>query len=289
MQIATNAERGFALKIAVPASLVSDTPHLREKTMRIGLVGRAAAIFKVGEVLIYSDRHGLVDQREDGELVALILTYMETPQYLRKRLLPRVQSLRYVGILPPLRTSHHPLGSTIESLRDGELREGLVLESRRGQGLVDVGVDAPLPYSGTEPAGSRVTGLITRREGVLRAEPAPRGARTLYRGYTALFVNRPLGQVVQGSGADLVIATSRYGKPIGSVREALNEGLRAAKTVLMLFGSPKEGLKEILRRKDLTPERLASFVVDMVPGQGTETVRTEEAILISLSIINTLG
>jgi len=276
MQIATNAERGFALKIAVPASLVSDTPHLREKTMRIGLVGRAAAIFKVGEVLIYSDRHGLVDQREDGELVALILTYMETPQYLRKRLLPRVQSLRYVGILPPLRTSHHPLGSTIESLRDGELREGLVLESRRGQGLV-------------EPAGSRVTGLITRREGVLRAEPAPRGARTLYRGYTALFVNRPLGQVVQGSGADLVIATSRYGKPIGSVREALNEGLRAAKTVLMLFGSPKEGLKEILRRKDLTPERLASFVVDMVPGQGTETVRTEEAILISLSIINTLG
>jgi len=289
MPEATSAERRYALRIAVPASLVSDTPHLRERTTRIGLVGRVAAIFRVEEVLIYADRHGLVDQRDDGELAALILSYMETPQYLRRQLFPRVDALRYAGILPPLRTSHHPLGSTIRSLREGELREGLVLKDRRGERLIDVGVETPLRYAGTEPPGSRVTARITLREGAPQAEPAPRGVRGLYRGYSATFVNKPLGALVQQSGADLAIATSRYGTPIGSVKEALSERLKAARSVLVLFGSPKEGLREILARESLTMETLAVLAVNMVPGQGTETVRTEEAILISLAVINLLG
>ena len=39
------------LSIAIPASVVSDTPHLREKTSKIGLVGRAVAIFRVDEIV----------------------------------------------------------------------------------------------------------------------------------------------------------------------------------------------------------------------------------------------
>jgi len=40
------------LAIAIPASVISDTPHLREKTAKIGLIGRAAAIFRVDEVVV---------------------------------------------------------------------------------------------------------------------------------------------------------------------------------------------------------------------------------------------
>ncbi len=43
------------LVIAIPASVISDTPHLREKTAKLGLIGRAAAIFRVDEIIVYRD------------------------------------------------------------------------------------------------------------------------------------------------------------------------------------------------------------------------------------------
>ena len=73
------------LAIAIPASTISDTPHLREKTAKIGLIGRAAAIFRVDEIIVYPD-NPKVDQRRDLDFIALLLNYLETPQYLRKRL-----------------------------------------------------------------------------------------------------------------------------------------------------------------------------------------------------------
>ena len=88
-----------SFSIAIPASLVSDVPHLREKTAKIGLIGRSAAIFRVDEIVIYEDGRG-----GDAELIRAILTYMETPQYLRKALIGMRPELRYAGILPPLRT-----------------------------------------------------------------------------------------------------------------------------------------------------------------------------------------
>ena len=74
------------LSIAIPASTISDTPHPREKTAKIGLIGRAAAIFRVDEIIVYPD-NPKVDQRRDLDYIALLLNYLETPQYLRKRTL----------------------------------------------------------------------------------------------------------------------------------------------------------------------------------------------------------
>ena len=59
------------LSIAIPASTISDTPHLREKTAKIGLIGRAAAIFRVDEIIVYPDSPK-VDQRRDLDFIALI-------------------------------------------------------------------------------------------------------------------------------------------------------------------------------------------------------------------------
>jgi predicted SPOUT superfamily RNA methylase MTH1 len=46
------------------------------------------------------------------------------------------------------------------------------------------------------------------------------------------------------------------------------------------------GLNEIAAREGLELKKLADFVVNMIPCQGTETVRTEEAFLASLAIFN---
>ncbi len=73
------------LAIAIPASIISDTPHLREKTSKIGLIGRAAAIFRVDEIIVYPD-NPKANQVRDLDFISLLLSYLETPQYLRKRL-----------------------------------------------------------------------------------------------------------------------------------------------------------------------------------------------------------
>ena len=41
------------ISFAIPSSIISEAPDLREKTRKIGYVGRAAAIFRVEEILIY--------------------------------------------------------------------------------------------------------------------------------------------------------------------------------------------------------------------------------------------
>ncbi|HUW47814.1 MAG TPA: putative RNA uridine N3 methyltransferase, partial [Patescibacteria group bacterium] len=101
------------LSIAIPASVVSDTPHLREKTSKMGMIGRAAAIFKVNAIIIYPD-DPRANQKKDMELIDRVLTYMETPQYLRKRLFELSPDLQFAGILPPLRTPHHPLDRKLQ-------------------------------------------------------------------------------------------------------------------------------------------------------------------------------
>ena len=85
------------LSIAIPASVISDTPHLREKTSKIGLIGRAAAIFRVDEIIIYSD-NPKTNQMLDMDFIALLLSYLETPQYLRKALFKIEPRLQYAGI-----------------------------------------------------------------------------------------------------------------------------------------------------------------------------------------------
>ena len=130
------------IAVAVPASVVSDTPHLREKTSKIGLIGRAAAIFRVNKVVVYADKPK-VNQNRDLDLVATLLLYMETPQYLRKRLFKIDPRLKYAGILPPLRTPHHPLNSKTANLKVGEYREGVVLPATKEGLFVDIGVEHP--------------------------------------------------------------------------------------------------------------------------------------------------
>ncbi|MBS7643159.1 RNA-binding protein [Candidatus Bathyarchaeota archaeon] len=276
------------LSIAVPASQVSDTPHLREKTLKIGLIGRAAAIFRVNEIIIYPDLPEL-DQSDDANLIASILSYMEVPQYLRKRLIPFQRSLKYVGVLPPLRVPHHPTKALTTELVEGEFRDGVVVSSEKTKTLVDVGVDQliPLDVSGL-PVGKRVTVRIIEAGRNPRAALAKPEEVNIYWGYKVTVSNLPLGGLVKTRDFDLVIGTSRYGVSLLDVIEKLRLQWRSARTVLIAFGSPKHGLKEILARENFKLEDIAHFTVNTVPLQGTETVRTEEAIYISLGILNML-
>lgn len=277
---------GQDVSLAIPASLVSDTPHLREKTLKIGMVGRAAALFGVNEIFIFPDAPETPSHRE-AALISLILSYMETPQYLRKRLFKLRPELRYVGILPPLRTPHHPLANHVRDLIDGEFREGVVVSHAREGTLVDIGVERDVVLRNRKiPVNTRLTVKISKTEKGLEAESAKRREIREYWGYQVTALQWSLGKFLETHRFDLVIATSKYGRLFPAVRQRLMERWGLSGQILVAFGAPTRGLYEIVREEDLDLDTIVDFVVNAIPNQKTETVRTEEAIFITLGLLN---
>ena len=278
--------RKTEVSIAVPASIVSDIPHLREKTARIGMIGRAAAIFRVNEIIIFPDNPA-VSQAKDVNLVETILSYIETPQYLRKWLYKMKPELHYAGILPPLRTAHHPVTKRLRDLKAGDFREG-VTTSRVKEGiLVDVGIERPVLVRNKEiKLNKRITVKMTTTS--LRAEATVMNRKEIptYWGFEVTASPAPLGQIIKDRRFDLVIATSRLGTPFANVEDTILNRWKNAYQTLIAFGAPTKGLYKIANLENLVLDKVVHFVVNMIPLQGTETVRTEEALYASLAILN---
>jgi predicted SPOUT superfamily RNA methylase MTH1 len=274
------------LSIAIPASVVSDTPHIREKTAKIGLIGRAAAILRVAEIIIYPD-NPKIHQATDMNLIATLLTYMETPQYLRKRLFKLRPELQYAGILPPLRTPHHPLNRKIRDLKVGEYREGVSLSKTQKGTLIDIGVEQPaLLLAEQLPLDRRITVKVSKVDKQVEVKTANRHQIADYWGYTVTVERQPFGKLVKSRHFDLTICTSKYGASLADSAAKITDRWKKANTILVAFGSPTQGLREIVQSEGLNLNEIADFVVNTVPSQGTETVRTEEALIASLAIFN---
>ena len=272
--------------IAIPTSVISDTPHLREKTSKIGLIGRIAAIFRLDEIIIYPDLRK-INQRDDADLIGLLLAYMETPQYLRKSLFKLDPRLKFAGILPPLRTPHHPLNRKAEKLKVGEYREGVTLSRAKEGILVDIGVEHPALLRETSwSLGKRLTLQIVKVGERVEVQIAHRDQIPSYWGYTITIENRPFGEFVESGKFELTIATSKLGTAFMEIAGKIGEKWEKSRHVLVAFGAPTRGLHEIVKAEGTNLDDVVDFVVNMVPEQGTETVRTEEALLASLAIFN---
>ena len=274
------------LAIAIPASVISDTPHLREKTSKIGLIGRAAAIFRVDEIIVYPD-NPKANQGRDLDFISLLLNYLETPQYLRKRLFKLEPSLQFAGILPPLRTPHHPVSGKTRDLKAGEYREGLVLSQAKEGLLVDIGVDQPALLREKQFAdGDRLTLQVVKVGERVEVQTVDRESVPFYWGFRVRVEKRSFGQLAGDGRFDLVIATARIGDKFMDVAGQIGEKWSRSQHVLVAFGAPSRGLHEIAKEEGAKLEAMVDFVVNMIPEQGTATVRTEEALLASLAILN---
>jgi hypothetical protein len=276
------------LSIAIPASVISDTPHLREKTAKIGLIGRAAAIFRVNEIIIYHDNRK-ADQYQNADLIALLLRYMETPQYLRKRLFEMDPRLQFAGILPPLRTPHHPLSGKTVDLKEGAYREGVVLSQAKEGLLVDIGAEQPALLREKQfTVGERLTLQIVNVAGQIEVQTAKRDEISEYWGYsvTSDMEKHALTTLLLSGRFDLIIGTSKKGLGLADAAGELARRWKEAAAVLVVFGSPQRGLYEMAEDWRMNLKDIMDFVVNTIPEQGTETVRTEEALLASLAILN---
>ncbi|TMI17676.1 hypothetical protein E6H32_07890 [Candidatus Bathyarchaeota archaeon] len=275
--------RSQIVSVALPASLTLDIPHLREKTARLGFVSRALATFRVEEAIIYRDRVGAEIDRE-ARLIEKMLRYIETPQYLRRLVFKMDPDLQYAGTLPPLRTPSHP---DKQSPSAGLLREGVVVQSGTTS-MVEAGFHNVVRVKSNLPISDRITIRLTRISPELEGEIAEPGGLTIYWGFRVARGNVSLSEIVRNRKFDLIISTSRKGTDVREITPELREKWVSSKRPLIVFGSPSDGVPEILARSGMNVSDAMDFDLNTIPDQGVETVRTEEALWGSLAVLNVL-
>lgn len=263
--------------ILIPSSYTMESADTRVRTLKVGLIARAAAVFRIDRIVIYRD-----SDHDDSRFISLVLRYMETPQYLRKLLFPRMRDLSHVGILPPLRTAHHPVSSKSSSLKIGEIRVGAVVESVGSDGgaWVEIGIDRPIPLKSGDHhrTGQRLNVRIFSLN-PLAAMPVDRKDIPGYWGYETVTVES--AETYLRSQDQFVVATSRKGRVL--TPELLQEiGRSANRGMAVMFGSPARGVDAFLSQQMLD----RCCMINTVPHQGTETVRVEEAVFSTLSLLN---
>ncbi|XP_073680612.1 putative methyltransferase C9orf114 homolog [Garra rufa] len=292
--------RLYTLSVALPGSVMDNAQSPELRTYLAGQIARACGVFCVDEVIIF-DELGEDAKSVEGEFkgvgkkgqaciqLARILQYIECPQYLRKSFFPKHRDLQFAGLLNPLDSPHH-----MRIDEEAEFREGVVLDKpcKPGKGsFVNCGMRKDVQIDKQLQPGLRVTVQLNKNQnkegkrckGVVVAPHVPRTEGGLYWGYgvrlasclSAVFTECPYKD-----GYDLTIGTSEKGTNVDHVT------LSPFKHMLVVFGG-LQGLEasvdgdENLNITD--PSVLFDLYLNTCPGQGSRTIRTEEAILISLS------
>ncbi|PPS06358.1 hypothetical protein GOBAR_AA14301 [Gossypium barbadense] len=264
--------------VAIAGSIVDNAQSLELATRLASQIARAATIFRIDEVVVFdnksssknngafSNQNNLNENDRGAAFLVRILQYLETPQYLRKALFAKHNSLRYVGMLPPLDAPHH--------LRKHEwapYREGVTLEEKPTSSMgtvVDVGLDKNVVVDQALEPGKRVTVAMGTNQNLdydlprqVVSSSKPREDTGTYWGYKVRYasnISSVFSDCPYKGGYDHLIGTSEHGIVVNSSQ--LNLPAFREKNVRDIF----------------------NIYLNTCPHQGSRTIRTVEALLISL-------
>ena len=266
------------LSIFIPNSFLSESKDLKIRTYKVGILGRALAIFQADNVVIYNDDHVKnEDGAHDGDFIAEILSYMNTPQYLRKKAFPIMPELKHVGILPPLRTPHHPVNNQPDV---GDYRQGFTVKRNKKGTYVDIGMDK-LAFCKEQLTVKKIFDFKITKIAKKEVIVTPDKPDDVYWGYNVMSSNKSLKNSLKLIKPDLVVETTRYGDYIDSIFDELKHKVDECNSIAILFGGPYSSIQE-----DVSGQNWDLIKLNTIPDQGTETVRTEEAVVATLSLFN---
>ena len=154
--------------------------------------------------------------------------------------------------------------------------------------IVNAGFRATVEISSRLKLVERVTIKVVQTTPQLKGELVEPTRLPIYWGFKVTRTNLTLGKLIRSRTQDLTISTSRGGKQVREVLNDLTLRWKLSRRPLVLFGSPSEGVPEILAKEGTDLSKIVDFTLNMIPNQGVETVRTEEAILATMSILNLL-
>ncbi|KAJ2952250.1 hypothetical protein O0L34_g4527 [Tuta absoluta] len=296
------------VSIAVPGSILENAQSAELRTYLAGQIARAACVFCVDEVVVYDDIGDKLDTKKskledvDGLKVARkscvqlarILQYLECPQYLRKHFFPIHKDLEFAGLLNPLDAPHH-----LRQSNDFQFREGITMNKKvkPGRGSqVNVGLLQDVSTDKLLNPGIRVTVKMLpapeggkKLKGKIVSLSTPRAETGVYWGYTVRIANN-LSQVFTQcpykDGYDLTIGTSDRGTSIDELPERELKYNHA----LIVFGG-LHGIEAALESDEQLnvdePSLLFNHYINVLPNQGSRTIRTEEAIIVTMTGLRT--
>jgi predicted SPOUT superfamily RNA methylase MTH1 len=274
--------------LAIPDSFLYGITSEIDRTYKVFQLARTLSIFRVDNVYLYHDKI-INPTNNEIKFLTTLLEYLDTPQYLRKKIYPMVDFLRYVGKLHPIRSPHHKDRVSLNKVKEGEIRIG-VLEKKDNLYFVDVGLNSLIKYQGNyNEVGKKINVKLSKRNNHLIAMDIKRQSiKELYWGYNVLHFNS-ISEIFKKYQKNEIILTSRYSKYFKTDSFSLNNLKNnfiknGNNSLLIVFGSPKYGLKEIFVSEKLYISNYLSF--NFFPLQGTQTIRLEESIFGVLSILN---
>ncbi|SCM04126.1 RNA methyltransferase, putative [Plasmodium chabaudi chabaudi] len=236
------------------------------------------------------------------------LQYLETPQYLRKHIFPITNFLKHSGLMSPVDAPHH--------LRSDEwlpFREGVVIKKNLNNIIVDVGLFSNVVVENINNinVGTRVT-ILFDSEAFNRFKnkntknlfigkiihPSMPKLYNIYWGYN-IQILKNLTDVFDVK-VDCIIGTSERGDPI----QDLKTQIKSARSILIVFGN-RDGVedlfireREVKKNKTYTGKKRAKvlnkilkkfdYFINTCPNQTSRTIRTEEAISITLSLFQSI-
>ncbi|MEM2940884.1 MAG: putative RNA uridine N3 methyltransferase [Thermoproteota archaeon] len=279
------------ISIVLPASVIGVSDDLRVKTFRAGLIGRAAAIFMIDEITIYLDDRE-AESISNQKVFTKLLRYMVVPQYLRRIVFKKEEALRFAGLLPPLKIPSHTVPSSLKHASPGSFRLASIVKANDGKVVLEAGLEkrltAPVPSPPLEAKEGSVVLIKIEDISRLSARIVDHTASPFYLGYRVSSPRVTLGEFLKNVNA-VKIGTSKYGEPAWQRLSKLKEIMSKNERVMIVFGSPSMGLREILAKEKIKAREVFDILINTVGDQGTETVRTEEALYITLPLVTSLA
>lgn len=236
-------------------------------------------------------------QRSDPHtFMARVLQYLDCPQYLRRAFFPMHNDLQFAGLLPPLDAPHH-----VRAGEKSKYREGVVLDNV-GNGpdagsLVNCGIRSrPVEIDRVLAPGVRCTVQIDTKayngpgkiRGTVVSPTTPREEDGTYWGFTtrlAPSIKAVFDECPYEEGYDLKVGTSERGDVTVDDKKF---SFPQFKHLLIVFGGVA-GIEECIDADETMTlsgkeaRKLFNLWVNTCPFQGSRTIRTEEAVLISLA------
>lgn len=232
-----------------------------------------------------------------------LLSYLETPPYLRKTLFSIHPDLRTAGSLPSLDMPHHVKAHEWSRFREGVTGvQASDSSTETIRTVVHCGIDARVEVAGKIPPNNRLTVKLPCSDphsATLLALPVgpstPREEDGYYWGYTvrqATSLSAIFTESEFEDGYDFSIGTSERGTPINLLMAQDDDAfLPPSWNHLLLVVGGVAGLETAFEADvELRQSTGATHVKDLfdrwiniLPGQGSRTIRTEEALWIALS------
>lgn len=270
--------------VHIPASVISVEKGVFKKTFVAGLIARACGIFRVDIIDIYKDPDA---ESEDVIFLKKILDYIRTPHYLRKILIPLDKDLRGVGVLPPLTTPNQ--GSFEETSKDYEIREAVIIKKSRDKICMEAGLSDKICVKRDKLRKKLDVGEIVyiKIRGEEFIDFIDEDFLKRYYWVFDVSTSDSLRDSLRKYDSYLLISTRKGVYLDEEISRKILE-IFDKKDLSIVFGSPEKDPDEIAEIEKWDLNKLIHISINTAPLQGVRSIRTYEALYITLALLNNI-